>query len=201
MVIVSPMKQLSNPTLSPLELRDGRMVHIRPLERTDRAALAAAIARLSDESRYLRFATAKPMVSARELDYLVDVDHHDREALLAIDPVTGDTIAVVHYVQVSGEPGAVEVAITVADEWQGRGLGAALLAALLRRAGDEGHAVALASVLAINTRSIAMLRRAGFRARGGDGLLREYQRPLKGLQAEARAGMLESALGPSVNGT
>ena len=70
-----------------LNLRDGRPVDVRPLERHDRRLLATAIRRLSDRSRYLRFATPKPLTE-RELDYLVDVDHHDHEALLAIDPLT-----------------------------------------------------------------------------------------------------------------
>jgi GNAT superfamily N-acetyltransferase len=159
-----------------LTLRDGGVVVVRPLERADRAGIAAAIERLSEDSRYLRFATAKPRLSERELDQLVDVDHHDREALVAIDPVTGQGVAVVRYVQVPGAPGAVEIAATVADEWQGRGLGGALLARLTQRARDEGHSALRASTLAINHRSIAMLRSAGFTARSrGGGTLREYE--------------------------
>jgi GNAT superfamily N-acetyltransferase len=158
-----------------LPLRNGRVVHIRPLQRGDRRGLAAAIARLSDDSRYLRFATPKPRLTESELDHLMDVDHHDHEALLAIDPLTGRGVAVVRYVQVPGEPGAVEVAATVADDWQGIGLGSALLARLKERARDEGHSALRASVLATNRRSIAMLRRAGFRSRPGGGVLREYE--------------------------
>ncbi len=157
-------------------LRDGGIVEIRALEPGDRAGIAAAIARLSDHSRYLRFASPKPRLSERELDHLLDVDHHDREALVAIDPLTGHGVAVVRYVRVRGEPGAVELAATVADEWQGRGLGGALLARLAQRARDEGHCALRASTLAINHRSIAMLRNAGFRARPRvDGTLREYE--------------------------
>jgi GNAT superfamily N-acetyltransferase len=102
------------------------------------------------------------------------------EATHSLDqiPTSGRGVAVVRYVQIPGEPGAVELAATVADEWQGRGLGGALLARLIERAADEGHAVLRASVLAINGRSIAMLRRAGFRAAGGSGVLGEYERTL-----------------------
>ena len=110
----------------PLTLGDGGVVTVRPLERSDRAELAAAIARLSDESRYFRFAAAKPRMTERELDHLVDVDHHGHEALLASDPRTGRGIAVARYVPIPGKPGVVELAVTVADEWQGRGLGSVL---------------------------------------------------------------------------
>jgi L-amino acid N-acyltransferase YncA len=111
---------------------------------------------------------------------LVDVDHHAREALLAIDPLTGRGVAVVRYIRLPGEPGVVELAAAVADDWQGIGLGSALLADLTRRARDEGHSAFRAYVLAINGRSIAMLRRAGFRGCGGAGTLREYELALGG---------------------
>jgi RimJ/RimL family protein N-acetyltransferase len=160
---------------TPLKLRDGRVVAIRPLERSDRPLLDAAIRRLSDDSRYLRFASAKPRISERELDHLVDVDHHAHEALLALDPLTAQGVGVVRYVQLPGQPGVVELAVTVADDWQGIGLGSALLARLMQRASDEGHSALQASVLAINRRSIAMLRRAGFRGRPATGALLEYE--------------------------
>jgi RimJ/RimL family protein N-acetyltransferase len=158
-----------------LKLRDGRVVNVRPLERGDRPLLEAAIGRLSDESRYLRFGTPKPRMGERELDRLVDVDHHEREALLALDPFSGRGVAVVRYIQLPGEPGVVELAAAVADDWQGIGLGSALLAGLMQRACDEGHSALRASVLAANSRSIAILRRAGFKGRPGMGTLREYE--------------------------
>ncbi len=161
-----------------LTLRDGSVVYVRALARGDRAGLAAAVMALSDESRYLRFASSKPSLSPRELDFLVNVDHHDREALLAVDPVTHRGIGVVRYVQIANEPGVVEIAATVIDEWQGRGLGGAMIALLADRAREEGHRVMRASVLAANGRSIAMLRRGGFVALRASGILREYERPL-----------------------
>jgi GNAT superfamily N-acetyltransferase len=170
--------------LERLKLRDGRVVAFRPLERRDRPLVAAAISELSDQSRYLRFGTPKSRMTERELDGLVDVDHHAREALLAIDPLTGRGVAVVRFVQLPGEPGVVELAATVADDWQGIGLGSALLAELTRRARDEGHSALRAYVLAINGRSIAMLHHAGFRGRGGAGSLREYELALGGAESE-----------------
>jgi RimJ/RimL family protein N-acetyltransferase len=170
---------MSEPRTRPVVLRDGTVVEIRPLERSDRRGLAHAVARLSEETRYLRFATAKPRLSERELDFLVDVDHHAHEALLAIDPRCHRGIAVARYVQLSEELGAVEVAVTVTDEWQGRGLGGALVALLLERAREEGFAVVRASVLAANRRSIGMLRRAGFKPRAAAGVLREYELSLR----------------------
>lgn len=157
-----------------LTLQDGRVVDVRPLEPRDRRGLAAAVSRLSDETRYLRFATPKPRLTERELDFLVGVDHHSHEAILAIDPGTGRGVAVVRYVEVSGERGVAEIAATVADDWQGRGLGRALLLQLAARAREEGYSTLRASVLATNQRSIAMLRRAGFAPHPGGGVMREF---------------------------
>ena len=159
-------------------LRDGKAIDIRPLERSDRAGLAAAIDRLSPTSRYLRFASPKPRLSDRELDRLVDVDHRGHEALLAVDPQTGRGLGVARYVEVPGEHGVVEIAVTVADEWQGRGMASALLTRLVQRAREEGHAALRASVLAANDVSILMLRKAGFDARPSSGVLREYEHQL-----------------------
>ena len=159
----------------PLVLRDGGVVEVRPLERGDRQGLAQAVARLSEDTRYLRFATAKPRLSERELDFLVDIDHHAHEALLAIDPTTRRGVAVARYVEISDAPGIAEVAVTVADEWQGRGLGGALVGLLLERAREEGYLAVRATVLAGNRRSLAMLRRAGFKPHSASGTLREYE--------------------------
>jgi RimJ/RimL family protein N-acetyltransferase len=161
-----------------LMLRDGRVVEVRPLERADREGLAAAISRLSDQTRYLRFATAKPRLTKLELDFLVNVDHRRHEAIVAIDQTTRRGVAAVRYVQVPGEPHVAEIAATVTDDWQGIGLGTALLARLAARAREEGYSAFRASVLASNRRSIAMLLAAGFSPRTSDGVLREYERAL-----------------------
>jgi RimJ/RimL family protein N-acetyltransferase len=158
-----------------LTLRDGRIVDVRPLQQGDREGLAAAFRRLSDQTRYLRFATAKPRLTKRELDFLVDVDHHRHEAIVAIDPTTQHGVAAVRYVQVPGEADVAEIAATVTDDWQGRGLGTALLAQLAAHARREGYSAFRATVLASNRRSIAMLLAAGFAPRSSNGILREYE--------------------------
>ena len=147
-----------------LALRDGSTVEVRALERTDRTGLAAAVARLSDRSRYLRFASPKPRLTEHDLDGLLNLDHHRSEAFLAIDPATRQGVGVARYAEFGAEPGVVDVAVTVADNWQRRGLATDLLTRLLARARDEGHTVARASVLAENAPSLALLQRFGFQA-------------------------------------
>jgi RimJ/RimL family protein N-acetyltransferase len=158
-----------------LTLPDGAVVAVRPLEPDDRAALEAAVARLSATTRYLRFAAPKPHLTKADLDRLLDLDHHDREALLAIDPATGDGVAVARYVRLPGEPDVAELAITVADAWQRRGLGSALTRLLVQRARAEGLRRLRAVTLAENYGAQRMLHRGGFDPSGRDGLMVAYE--------------------------
>jgi GNAT superfamily N-acetyltransferase len=119
-------------------LRDGSVVLVRPVRSTDGLLLADGFARLSDQSRRMRFLGPKETLSAAELRFYADVDHHDHEALVALDPATGRGAGVARYVRDADDPLAAEIALTIADDWQGRGLGTALLARLSDRARQEG---------------------------------------------------------------
>jgi RimJ/RimL family protein N-acetyltransferase len=123
---------------------------IRPIEPDDKAGLTAAFERLSDESRYRRFLSSHSRLSDDELRYLTEVDHHDHEALVAVDPKTGERIAVARYVRDGARPDSAEVALAVADQWQGRGVGTELLHRLADRAREEGVSRLTALVLADN---------------------------------------------------
>ena len=73
-------------------LRDGARVTLRPIAVDDKPRLAAMVERLSEESSYRRFFTSKTELSPAELDYLVDVDHCDHEAIVAIDASRGEAL-------------------------------------------------------------------------------------------------------------
>jgi GNAT superfamily N-acetyltransferase len=119
-------------------LRDGTLVVISRLTPADAPLLADGFARLSEESRRLRFLTPKPSLSNAELRYLTEVDGHRHEALGAIDPTTGRGVAVGRFIRDERDPSRAEVALTVADEWQHLGLGKLLLSRLVDRAREEG---------------------------------------------------------------
>src|ERR1700730_6834344 len=108
-------------------LRDGSLVEIRPLGPSDKRGLAAGFQRLSELSRYRRFLSPTAQLSDKQLRYLTDIDHHDHEALVAIDPATRDGLGVARYVRSRARPDEAEFAVAVADDWQQRGLGTALL--------------------------------------------------------------------------
>jgi GNAT superfamily N-acetyltransferase len=119
-------------------LRDGSGVLVRPVRSTDILLLADGFARLSEQSRRMRFLGPKQTLTAAELRYYADVDHHDHEALIALDPASGRGAGVARYVRDADDPEAAEIALTVADDWQGRGLGTELLARLSCRGRQEG---------------------------------------------------------------
>jgi RimJ/RimL family protein N-acetyltransferase len=140
-------------------LRDGSTVAVRPIEPGDRERLRRGFERLSFESRYRRFLSAMPQLSESQLSYLIDVDHHDHEALIAIDPASGEAVAVARYVRTN--PDAAECAVTVADDWQGRGLGTAMLELLAGRAREEQIVRLHALVLADNEQMLDLLQHVG----------------------------------------
>ena len=169
---------------------------MRPVEPEDRAALAEGFERLSPESRYRRFFGPMPQLSDRDLDYLTQVDHHDHEALVAVDARTGDGIGVARYVRTGAR--VAEPAIVVADDWQGRGVGGLLLDALAARATEEGVRRFDAPVLATNHEAIALLERLGRTTRRPDG--REVQLSIE-LPAGAPAARWRALLAQFAAGT
>jgi RimJ/RimL family protein N-acetyltransferase len=122
---------------------------VRPIEPGDKAALTAAFERLSEQSRYQRFMTAISELSDSQLRYLTELDHHDHEALIAFEPGSGDAVGVARFVRLE-DPASAEAAVTVIDDWQGRGLGTALCQLLAERARDEGIERFTALLLASN---------------------------------------------------
>jgi nucleotide-binding universal stress UspA family protein len=142
-------------------LRDGVRVRLRPIAPEDRALLAASFERLSEQSRYRRFMTAKSKLSSAELDYLLDVDHSDHEAIVAIEPETGAMLGIARYVRAKEDSELAEVAVTVADDWQRRGVGRALLDRLTYRARREGIRRFNALVLSENRPALGLLEDVG----------------------------------------
>ena len=159
-------------------LRDSSRVLIRPVRRADAALLADGFTRLSLRSRQMRFLTPKKQLSAAELRYFTDVDHHDHEALVALNPADGRGVGIARYIRHSSDPHAAEVAVTIVDDWQGRGLGTELVTRLSGRARHEGIHRFTALAAEDNTAVARMLANTSARLAGrGPGTL-EYHIPL-----------------------
>ena len=139
-------------------LRDKSAVLIRQVQSADAPLLADGFGRLGDASRQMRFLGKKKELSAVELRYFTDVDHHDHEALGALDYADGRGVGIARYVRDANDPQAAEIAVTIVDDWQGRGLGTELVAQLSDRARSEGIRRFTALVSADNIAVARLLR-------------------------------------------
>jgi RimJ/RimL family protein N-acetyltransferase len=145
-------------------LPDGTPALVWPLLPTDGPALARAFEELSDESRRARFLTWLPELSDAMLDLLVTrVDGVDHVALVLVAlPEGGDArpVGVARLVRHPDDAAAADVAVTVTDAWQGRGVGRVLLDALLARR-PAGVERLRTTVAADNDASLRLLGGAG----------------------------------------
>jgi RimJ/RimL family protein N-acetyltransferase len=138
-------------------ISDGLELLLRPVRPDDKRLLAQAFERLSPETRYRRFFAPLEKLSDQDLRYLTEVDHHDHEAIVAVNPENGAIVGVARYVR-SDDPTEAEVAVVIGDPWQGHGAATALLQRLVARAREEGidHFVAL--VMSQNTEALELFR-------------------------------------------
>jgi RimJ/RimL family protein N-acetyltransferase len=144
-------------------LRDGRRVAIRALRPQDRSSLLAAIDRASAQSLYRRFFAVKHGFTEQETDFFVNVDFVDHVALIAVVDEDGRDALVGGSRYVVVQPGKAEVAITVVDEYQGQGVGAALMRHLAAISRDMGLQELIAEVLPENAPMLKLFGKCGCR--------------------------------------
>jgi len=139
-------------------LRDGTAMRLRPIRPDDGPGLLALYDRLSPESLYFRF-FAVPDKDRGKAEYLTHVDYDRRYAVVA--EMAGTIVGVARWERLADRPGHAEVAFTVADDLQGRGLGGTLLKRLAALARTRGISVFEAEVLKNNERMLRVFERSG----------------------------------------
>jgi len=154
-----------------IQLVDGREGVVRGIRPDDRDAFLAFHAGLSVESRYFRYFTARRKLPAREVRHFTEVDQHDHAGVVAL--VGGVIVGHALYDRLADAEEA-EVALEVADAFQGHGVGTAMLEALVRIAARAGIRRFAAHVLPTNQRMLEVFRDLGFEehARFEDGVVR-----------------------------
>lgn len=137
MSMTATAPRVSRPTIP--VARHAR-VTIRPIESSDADGLLAFYATLTPRSRYARFLGIFPGIDAAIARRFAAVDHEQDDGVVAVLSTTGrdDGAIVGHLCMVADGPGAEEVAIVVADELQGRGIGTALMEAAVQSARRRG---------------------------------------------------------------
>lgn len=151
---------------------------------TDGPALEAAYQRLSEESRYFRFFSARSKLGAGLVASLTDIDHTTHFAWGVFDPEhpsevgddSGLTVAAARLI-CDDDPTSAEAALTVVDDYQGRGVGRFLIELLTATAADVGAKILRFEILRQNRAMIGLIAGMGAEAFDipGDRTVVEYR--------------------------
>jgi RimJ/RimL family protein N-acetyltransferase len=147
--------------------RDGATLVIRPIRPDDEAREAAFVGDLSPETSYRRLLSGrKPQPD--EIARWTHIDGWHEVAFVGVDEALDRIVGAARYVRESESTeaaslAAVEFAIVLADDWQGRGLGACLLTRLVRHAREADVATIVGVTLHDNGPMIALAKKVGFR--------------------------------------
>lgn len=157
-----------------VRLADGTGVALRPLRPGDGPLLETGFGRLSARSRYRRFLAPVPQLTPSMLTFLTSVDGVNHRAWGAVvNEASGPVpVGVVRWVRSRKDPAVADMAVTVIDDYQGRGLGGLLQDVAVLDAFDHGVERFEGLVLGENIASRRMLARGGARLRpDGGGVL------------------------------
>jgi acetyltransferase len=149
-----------------LELRAGTRVKVRPMRPDDVELEKRFFDALSERSRYQRFMNAMPDLPAHLLARFTQLDYDRELALVALHG--GEFIAVGRYAP-NADGATAEFALVVADAWQGKGLGRALLERLCDAARAAGYTALYGSILSANQDMLQLASHLGFVEEHRDG--------------------------------
>ena len=160
--LLQPSKRYFNDTYQEnVVLADGSVATLRLVRPTDHDLWVEGFSRLSNESRYYRFCTAKNRLSEKEIQYFTDVDQESHFAIVAVRQESDGRevgIGVGRFIRKSDDPTRAEPAIVVTDDAQRIGLGHLLGYRLVAAARERGVERFDANVLGSNARVIRMLK-------------------------------------------
>ena len=170
-------------------LDDGTVVCLRTITPEDEALLREGIAKLSAESRYLRFFSPAPQLPDDVIERLVDVDGHDHIAWGAIctECEGQPAVGAVHAVRYRHGGRAGEYSVAVLDAFQGKGLARMLTAALLVQCLAAGLAVLDVHILSENRAATKLVKSLGAIWKNEGAGVAEYLLDVAGAIAVLRA--------------
>jgi GNAT superfamily N-acetyltransferase len=134
-------------------------LRVRDLCPGEEAALLEIFDGLGTRSRQLRFLAPKTRLTSADLRHLSAVDGHAHVAVVAEAGPDSRPVGVARFVRDQGDPGTADVAVTVVDDWQRRGVGTLLSTALARRARQVGVRRLTMAMLVENDGAVRLLHR------------------------------------------
>ncbi|MBU0973516.1 MAG: bifunctional acetate--CoA ligase family protein/GNAT family N-acetyltransferase [Proteobacteria bacterium] len=143
---------------------DGHDFFIRPIRPSDADLLIDHFGSLSHRSIYMRFFSPLKQLSRDMVIRLTQIDYDREIALVALMGNDRDKkIAGVSRIITYSDGIQAEFALAISDEWQGKGIGAALLTACLKAARQKGIKRVMGLVLAENTQMLKLGKKLGFK--------------------------------------
>ena len=168
-------------------LASGGSLRVRPIRHDDGELEEAFVRGLSFESRYQRMLSGGTKVTPEWIDSMTHIDYQHHMAFAVTTVVDGveQFVGVGRYV-VDSHKSTAEIALVLADAWQGRALGRRLLATLLEHAQTAGVREAVGVVLATNKAMLRLARSMGFAVtpEPGDATVVRIRRDLRILHAQ-----------------
>lgn len=161
------MSHLSAPIAASADLRDGARIVLHTVSPEDRACIARGFERLSPASRQSRFLMPMHRLDGPMLDYLTAIDGRRH---LAVAACTEDVepVGLARCVRLEDEPDVAEIAVTVLDDWQRRGVAPVLVTQLARWA-DAVAIRKFRALIGYDNRAVAKLLTAAGVALEPDG--------------------------------
>ena len=148
------------------QLPDGTDVSVRPIRPEDAEIEQDFVQNLSAESKYFRFMQSMDKLTPLMLARFTQIDYDREMALIAVineHTPKAHILGVVRYVS-NPDKQSCEFALTVADEWQQKGIGRQLMQRLMTVARDRGIEIMEGDVLSHNSKMLRLCERLGFRA-------------------------------------
>jgi acetyltransferase len=144
----------------------GQAISIRPIQPEDLDIETEFVRGWSAETRYNRLFSAGTFTSPERLKMLTQIDYARDMALIATVMLEHQEveIGVARYV-LSPDNKSCEFALTVADAWQHRGIGRALMQRLMEGAAAAGIETMVGDILSSNAPMLQFMRSLGFTIR------------------------------------
>ncbi len=159
---------MSVDTMIRLATRSGIELAARPAYEDDEASLAAFFERVTAEDRRFRFLSAAAHISHEQLAPLIHADHFRSESFLAFD-VENDELIASALLACDAQLDTAEIAVSVREDYKGKGVGWALLDLLGREAEQRGVRRVVAIESRDNHAAILLERQKGFVPEAMDG--------------------------------